>query len=55
MDTEALHVALQQSFSPDPNLRLPAEQSIKNLKHVPGAAKMLLEIASEKQVRFLDR
>jgi hypothetical protein len=45
-----LHIALQQSFSPDPNLRLPAEQAIKNLKHVPGSPKMLLEIANEKQV-----
>jgi hypothetical protein len=51
MDTESLHVALQQSFSPDANLRVPAEQTIKNLKHIPGAVKMLLEIASEKQVR----
>ena len=50
MNTEGLHVALQQSFSPDPNLRLPAEQTIKNLKHVPGSPKMLLEIATEKQV-----
>ena len=50
MNTENLHVALQQSFSPDPNLRLPAEQTIKNLKHVPGSPKMLLEIATEKQV-----
>lgn len=51
MNTEALHVALQQSFSPDANLRLPAEKNIKNLKNVPGAAKMLLEIATEQQVR----
>mmetsp|Transcript_6423 Transcript_6423/g.12103 ORF Transcript_6423/g.12103 Transcript_6423/m.12103 type:complete len:1045 (-) Transcript_6423:2118-5252(-) len=52
MDTEALHVALQQSFSPDASLRLPAEQTIKNLKQIPGAIKMLLEIATEKQVQF---
>lgn len=51
MNTEQLHVALQQSFSPDANLRLPAEETIKNLKHIPGASKMLLEIASERQVR----
>uniref|UniRef100_A0A7S3QJN0 Importin N-terminal domain-containing protein n=1 Tax=Chaetoceros debilis TaxID=122233 RepID=A0A7S3QJN0_9STRA len=52
MNTEALHVALQQSFSPDANLRLPAEKNIKNLKNVPGAAKMLLEIAAEQQVQY---
>ena len=51
MNTEQLHIALQQSFSPDANLRLPAEETIKNLKHIPGASKMLLEIASERQVR----
>jgi len=52
MNTEALHLALQQSFSPDANLRLPSEETIKNLKFLPGAPKMLLEIASEKQVRY---
>lgn len=52
MNTEDLHVALHQSFSPDASLRLPAEQTIKNLKHIPGALKMLLEIATEKQVQF---
>ena len=50
MNTEGLHVALQQSFSADADLRLPAEEAIKGLKHVPGATKMLLEIATEKQV-----
>ena len=53
MNTEALHIALQQSFSPDASLRLPAEQHIKNLKLIPGATQMLLEIAAEKQVRIL--
>lgn len=51
MNTEALHVALQQSFSPDANIRNPAELIIKNLKHTPGACRSLIEIASEKQVR----
>jgi hypothetical protein len=50
MNTEALHVALQQSFSADGNIRKPAEEIIKNLKNIPGASQMLLEIASEKQV-----
>lgn len=48
---EALHVALQQSFSPDGAVRTPAEASIKQLKFVPGATAMLLAIAEEKQVR----
>ncbi len=47
---EALHVALQQSFSPDQNVRDPAEATIKNLKLVPGATQMLLHITEEKQV-----
>jgi hypothetical protein len=50
MNTENLHVALQQSFSPDINQRGPAEKLIKELKHVQGAPSMLLQIASEKQV-----
>lgn len=50
MDVEALHVALQQSFSPDANLRGPAEETIKNLKYVPGATQMLLKVTAEKQV-----
>lgn len=49
---EALHVALQQSFSPDSSVRDPAEASIKHLKFVPGATQMLLHITEEKQVRF---
>jgi hypothetical protein len=49
---EALHVALQQSFSPDASVRDPAEAVIKNLKNVPGATQMLLHITEEKQVSF---
>ena len=51
MDTEALHVALQQSFSPDASLRDPAEKAIKNLKNVKGSTASLLRVAAEKQVR----
>ena len=51
MDTEALHIALQQSFSADANLRDPAEKIIKNLRHVQGATTMLLQVTAEKQVR----
>jgi hypothetical protein len=47
---EALHVALQQSFSPDASIRDPAEARIKHLKFVPGATQMLLHITEEKQV-----
>ncbi len=47
---EELHVALQQSFSPDASVRDPAEAAIKNLKNVPGATQMLLHITEEKQV-----
>ena len=50
MNTENLHIVLQQSFSPDVNLRGPAEKAIKSLKHVEGATLMLLQIAAEKQV-----
>lgn len=49
---EALHVALQQSFSPDATVRGPAEAVIKRLKHVPGATRMLLHITEEKQVQY---
>ena len=49
---EALHVYLQQSFSPDASVRDPAEASIKHLKFVPGATSMLLAITEEKQVCF---
>lgn len=52
---EALHVALQQSFSPDTSVRDPAEAAIKNLKNVPGATQMLLHITEEKQVSSDDR
>jgi len=48
---EALHVALQQSFSPDRSIRDPAEAAIKQFKFVPGAPQMLLHITEEKQVR----
>ena len=50
---EQLHVILQQSFSPDVNLRGPAEENIRNLKHVAGSTGLLLQIASEKQVSVL--
>ena len=50
MDVEQLHVVLQQSFSPDANLRGPAEETIRNLKHVKGATTLLLQVAAEKQV-----
>lgn len=52
MDVEALHVTLQQSFSPDVNLRGPAEATIRNLKHINGATVMLLQVAAEKQVQY---
>jgi hypothetical protein len=52
MDVEQLHIVLQQSFSPDGNLRVPAEETIRNLKHVPGATTLLLQVAGEKQVSF---
>lgn len=51
---ESLHVALQQSFSPDRHVRDPAEVSIKQLKFVPGATQMLIQIVQEKQVRKND-
>jgi hypothetical protein len=50
MDAEKLHLVLQQSFSPDANLRGPAEETIRNLKHIKGATVMLLQVAAEKQV-----
>lgn len=50
MNVESLHVTLQQSFSADANLRSPAEDAIRNLKHVQGATVMLLQVAAEKQV-----
>ena len=50
---EQLHLILQQSFSPDVNLRGPAEENIRNLKHLAGSTSLLLQIASEKQVSVL--
>ena len=50
MSVESLHIALQQSFSPDASLRDPAEEKMKNLKYVNGATTMLLQVAAEKQV-----
>ena len=50
MDVEQLHVVLQQSFSPDSTLRVPAEETIRNLKHIKGATTLLLQVAAEKQV-----
>lgn len=54
MDVEQLHVVLQQSFSPDAAVRKPAENTIRNLKNLPGAVILLLQVAAEKQVRFAD-
>ena len=53
MDVETLHVVLQQSFSPDANLRVPAEATIRNLKHIKGTTVLLLQVAAEKQVSML--
>jgi len=52
LDVEQLHVVLQQSFSPDSNLRVPAEATIRNLKHIKGSTVLLLQVAGEKQVQF---
>lgn len=49
---EDLHIALQQSFSPDPTVRGPSEELIKHLKYVPGSTIMLLQVTAEKQVKF---
>jgi hypothetical protein len=51
MDVEQLHLILQQSFASDANLRQPAEEIIRHLKHVTGATVLLLQVVSEKQVR----
>ena len=51
MDVEQLHVVLQQSFSPDNAIRKPAEDTIRNLKNLPGSVVLLLQVAAEKQVR----
>jgi hypothetical protein len=50
MNVESLYVTLQQSFSPDANLRVPAETTIRNLKHIPGSTAMLLQVAAQTQV-----
>jgi hypothetical protein len=50
MDVEQLHIVLQQSFSADAAVRNPAELIIKNLKNLPGAVVLLLQVAAEKQV-----
>jgi importin-7 len=52
MNVDALHLTLQQSFSPDASLRDPAEATIRNLKNIPGSTVMLLQVAAEKQVRM---
>ena len=52
LDTDQLHVALQHSFSPDAAVRLPAEATVKSLKHVKGAVTMLLQVAAERQVQY---
>ena len=53
MDVEQLHVVLQQSFSPDANLRVPAEATIRNLKHIKGSTVLLLQVVAEKKVRLV--
>ena len=53
MDVEQLHVVLQQSFSPDAALRHPAEETIRNLKNIPGSVQLLLQVVAEKQVSVL--
>ena len=53
MDVEQLHVVLQQSFSADAAVRKPAEETIRNLKNLPGAVQLLLQVGKEKQVRVL--
>lgn len=50
MNVEALHATLQQSFSSDASVRGPAEEAIRNLKHVKGSIIMLLQVAAENQV-----
>lgn len=55
MDVEQLHVVLQRSFSADAAVRQPAEETIKNLKNLPGSVVMLLQVAAEKQVRYARR
>lgn len=50
MDVEQLHVVLQQSFSADAAVRKPAEDTIRNLKNLPGSVVLLLQVAAEKLV-----
>ena len=50
MDVEQLHVVLQQSFSADAAVRKPAEDTVRNLKNLPGSVVLLLQVAAEKQV-----
>jgi len=50
-----LHVVLQQSFSADAAIRKPAEDTIRNLKNLPGSVVLLLQVAAEKQVRVCCR
>jgi hypothetical protein len=50
MDAEQLHQVLQRSFSADAAVRNPAEETIRSLKNLPGAAPLLLRVAAEKQV-----
>jgi hypothetical protein len=52
MDVEQLHVVLQQSFSPDANVRKPAEKAIRALKHLPTSTILLIQVAAEKQVPY---
>jgi hypothetical protein len=52
MNVEQLHQVLQQSFSADAAVRHPAEETIRNLKHLPGAVQLLLQVAAEKQVSY---
>ena len=51
MDVEQLHQVLQQSFAADASVRNPAEETIRNLKNLPGSVQLLLQVAAEKQVR----
>jgi hypothetical protein len=55
MDVEQLHIVLQQSFSAEAAVRNPAEAIIKNLKNLPGAVVLLLQVAAEKQVRNVNK
>lgn len=51
MDVEQLHQVLQQSFAAEASVRHPAEETIKNLKLIPGSILLLLQVVQEKQVR----